>query len=564
MLVLTHTPGFAPNFAPTEAAVGARRAARAAGFSKTKIAVLFAVLFAIAALPILLNPLPPISDYINHLARMHIIAAGNSDPFLHRYYEINWQVIPNLMMDMIVPLFERVMNVYLAGEIYTLLSFALIISGTLALHRSLFGRWSALPLIAFPLLYNDMFLVGTMNFVFGIGLMLWALATWVHLRERSRALRLAVSALFVIGLFFCHLFVLGVYAIGLFAFESQRLCATYLRIRRSSGPIAARRALPGLILDYVLTGLPFLPVPLFLMLSPTRGLWDFVWSLQGKGDGALAAIRAYSNVLAYVIAGIFVAGAAVALRYRALSFHGFGWVLFPIGVLTYLALPQVIFETYLADQRMPISLAFMVIACFDVDFRNRFVRWGFAAALILIVTARVAEVEYVWAPLSAGVESFRQSVELLNRGAKVAVAYADPNGGDNLRDYGLVHADCIAVIERSALVTTEFTVVGKQILHARSAWRGRVDAEDGTPPTIGDMVRVADRQDANRPRAYGEYWQRWTADYDYLYVLFTPSNFQNPDPSHLSEMYVGDRFVLYRVERSQVTAASKPTSPIGR
>lgn len=559
MLVLTHSPGFAPNFAPTDAGLAiARRSRRAAGFSNGKIALLFALLLAIAAVPILLNPLPPISDYINHLARMHIIAAGNSDPLLHRYYEVNWQVIPNLMMDMIVPLFERVMNVYLAGETYTLLSFALIISGTLALHRSLFGRWSALPLIAFPLLYNDMFLVGTMNFVFGIGLMLWALATWVALRERSRALRLAVSAAFVLGLFFCHLFVLGVYAIGLFAFESHRLCATYMRARRASGGVAARRALPGLIVDYVLTGVPFLPVPLLLMMSPTRGLWDFVWSLQGKGDGALAAIRAYSDVLAYVFAAIVVAAAALALRYRALSFHGFGWVLFPIGVLTYLALPQVIFETYLADQRMPISLAFMVIACFDVDFRNRFVRLGFAAALVLIVSARVAEVEYVWAPLSAGVESFRHSVDLLSRGAKVAVAYADPNGGDSLRDYGLVHADCIAIIERSALVTTEFTVVGKQILHARSAWRGRVDTEDGTPPTIGEMVRVADLQSSNRPHAYAEYWQRWTADYDYLYVLFTPPNFQNPDPAHLSEMYVGDRFVLYRVERSQITATSGP------
>ena len=558
MLALTQSPDFAPNFAPADATAAPMRARRTAAFSAGKIALLFAALLAIAAVPILLNPLPPISDYINHLARMHIIAAGNSDPFLHRYYEINWQVIPNLMMDMIVPLFERIMNVYLAGEIYTLLSFALIISGALALHRSLFGRWSALPMIAFPLLYNDMFLVGTMNFVFGMGLMLWALAAWVALRERSRALRLAVSALFVLGLFFCHLFVLGDYAIGLFAFESHRLCAAYMGIRRASGRAAARRALPGLILDYVLTGVPFLPVPLLLMLSPTRGLWDFVWSLQGKGDGALAAIRAYSDVFAYVLAGIFVAGAALALRYRALAFHGFGWVLFPIGVLTYLALPQVIFETYLADQRMPISLAFMLIACLDVDFRNRFARWGFATALVLIVTARVAEVEYVWAPLSAGVESFRQSVELLNRGAKVAVAYADPNGGDSLLDYGLVHADCIAVIERSALVTTEFTVVGKQILHARPAWRTRVDTEDGTPPMIGAMVRIADVQGSTLPRAYGEYWRRWTADYDYLYVLFTKRNFQNPDPAHLTEMYVGDRFILYRIERSQITAASRP------
>ena len=145
----------------------------------------------------------------------------------------------------------------------------------------------------------------------------------------------------------------------------------------------------------------------------------------------------------------------------------------------------------------------------------------------------MAEVEYTWAPLSAGVESFRQSVDLLNRGAKVAVAYADPDGGDSLRDYGLVHADCIAVIERSALVTTEFTVVGKQILHARPAWRDRVDTEDGTPPMIGELVQVAE----TTPISYFEYWRQWTTDYGYLYVLFTTPNFQNPDPEHLTELY---------------------------
>jgi hypothetical protein len=165
----------------------------------------------------------------------------------------------------------------------------------------------------------------------------------------------------------------------------------------------------------------------------------------------------------------------------------------------------------------------------------------------------VAEVEITWSPLSADIQSFRQSVEMLKRGAKVAVAYADPNGGDYLRDYGLVHADCIAVIERSALVTTEFTVEGKQILHARPRYRSRVDTQDGTPPMIGTLVRVADRPDSN----LADYWRLWTEDYDYLYVLFTKPDFKNPDPAHLTELYAGDRFILYRIERSQITAASK-------
>ena len=521
-------------------------------FSKRKIAILFVALLAIVSIPILLNPLPPISDYINHLARMHIIATINSDPDLHRYYEIDWQVIPNLMMDLIVPLFVRVVNVYQAGQAYTLLSFALIVSGTLALHRQLFGRWSALPLIAYVQLYNDIFLIGTMNYVFGIGLMLWALAAWIALRERGRLLRLSISTLFVVGLFFCHLFVLGVYGIGLLAFETHRLLTAYLRVRRASGAAAARRALLPLFLDFALTGLPFLAVPALLMLSPTRGLWDYYWRLDGKIDGLLSAIQAYSPAVTFVLAAAFVGGAVWALRYRALSFHGLGLGLLAFGGVIYMVLPRVMFETYMVDLRLPIALAFILLACIDVDLRSRFAQWGFAAVLVLLVGLRVTEVEATWAPLSAGVESFRQSVEMLDRGSKVAVAYADPSGGDHLADYGLMHADCIAVIERSALVTTEFTVVGKQILHARPDYRSRVDTEDGTPPMIATLVQVADRPGV---ATYG-YWRRWTQDYDYLYVLFTTPDFANPDPTHLTELYAGDRFILYRVERSQVTAQS--------
>ena len=55
---------------------------------------------------------PPLADYINHLARMHVIATIDADPDLARFYEIDWQVIPNLMMDLVVPVLERVMNVY--------------------------------------------------------------------------------------------------------------------------------------------------------------------------------------------------------------------------------------------------------------------------------------------------------------------------------------------------------------------------------------------------------------------------------------------------------------------
>src|SRR5438067_9742956 len=241
------------------------RSQPAVRFRAGQIAILFIALAAIASIPILLYPWPPLSDYINHLARMHVIATIGSDPNLALFYQIEWQVIPNLMMDLIVPILQRVMNVYLAGQAYTIMTFVLILSGTLALNRQLYRHWSVLPLIAFPLLYNNVFLVGTMNYLFGIGLALWALASGVVLRERALVLRLAVSTLFVLALFFCHLFAVGVYGLGLLAFELHRLLALRQREPLQLHRSMQRRALAWV--GFVASGLPVLPVTPLLVLG---------------------------------------------------------------------------------------------------------------------------------------------------------------------------------------------------------------------------------------------------------------------------------------------------------
>jgi hypothetical protein len=544
-------------------------ASRNADLPGWQIAALFVLFAAIAAIPVMLYPLPPISDYVNHLSRMHIIASLGSDSNLARFYEVNWQIIPNLMMDMIVPNLVRVMNVYAAGQAYTIASFVLIMSGTFALNRQLHGRWSVLPLVAFPLLYNYIFLIGTMNYVFGIGLSLWALVTWIALRERHMALRLMVSSLFVIALFFCHLFALGTYSLGLLAFELDRLRlpACCGRTEAGNGPHLAARPLQGTLqrpllvrrlIDFVATGLPFLPVLPLMMMSPTWGLrGDVSWEFDGKIDGVVYAFDVYSDAVALLLGSVVASAAAYALCRRALRFHVFGMVLLAIGAVVYLAMPRIIFDTYMADQRLPISLAFMVIACVRVDFdrlglHRAVVRYGAIAVMFALLALRVSEVQSEWAALSPGIAQFRESIELIDRGAKVMVAYADPDGGDDVHDLGLVHAACLAVIERSALVTTVFTVIGKQVLHVRADFRDRVDTQDGSPPTVDTLLRVTDRDGAN-----DDYWRRWTTDYDYLYVLFTDANYKNPDPARLTPLFAGERFMLYRIENAQIADARK-------
>jgi len=504
---------------------------RAAGFPPPQIAVLFAALILLISIPIWTHPLPPLSDYINHLARMHVIATLAKNPQLASFYEIDWQVIPNLTMDLIVPLLARVMNIYLAGQAFIVLMFALIISGTLALNRALIGRWSALPLFAFPLLYNYIFLVGLMNYIFGIGVALWALAGWIAVRRRIWPIRIALSAACVVVLFFCHLSALGIYGVGLLSFEILLLW------QRRLEPWPAR------IADFLVSGLPFLATAPLLYASPTMQLVSGIyWDQRGKTDGLMFVISDYSDITAFALVTVVVASLVWAVRHRILRFHPLIFVLLMVGVAVYLALPRVMFDTYMADQRVPLGIAFMAFACGDLELRRRLVRRAFLVVLVFLIGARLIEIDLNWSQLSDSTSQFRSSVRRITPGSKVFVAYADSSAGEDVRDLGLVHAACIATIERSALVTTVFTVAGKQVLHARPGYRDYVDAQDGTPPSIAQLIVATEHPQPNTPA----FWLNWTK-FDYLYILFTEDDAPNPDPSHLKLVADGDRFQLYRI-----------------
>jgi len=503
-----------------------------ASFSGTQIAILCGAFLMLASIPILTQPLPPIEDYINHLARMHVMATIGADPDLARFYEIHWQIVPNLMMDLIVPTLAQAIGIYKAGQLFTVATFALILSGTLALNRALFRRWSLLPLVAAPLLYNYVFMVGVMNYMFGVGLALWATAAWIALRERAWPWRLATSTVFVVALFFCHLFALGVYGLALLAIELVRLSS------RRTRPIGLR------LLDFVATGLPFVPALPMLLMSPTWNLsGQNEWEPLGKIDGLKFIVEVYSDAVAFILIGAFAVGIAWAMRRRLLRFHPVGLMLLLVGVSVYMALPRMMFATFMADQRLPIALAFMIIACLNVDMSHRLVRRGFLALVLILLVLRVIEVDANWATLSATNIELRDSIKRIKRGSTVLVVYADATAGDDVRDLGLGHAPCIAMIERSALVTTAFTVEGKQVMHVRKPYRTQVDAEDGVPPTLDEIVLAAEHHVDDD----AVFWHGWENHFDYVYVLFTQDEAENPMPERLKLVQDGARFQLYKV-----------------
>jgi hypothetical protein len=510
-----------------------RGASTADDFTPAAIAALFVLLMAAASIPVLTHKLPPLADYINHLARTHIIHTIDEDPFLARFYAIDWAVIPNLMIDLVVPLLDRVMTVYAAGQVFTVLAFLLIVSGTLVLNRALFGRWSALPLIAIPLLYNGVMLVGVMNYVFGIGLAIWMLAGWVVLRARALPLRLAASTVFVVVLFFCHLFAVGIYALGILAFELQRLWM------RRAEPLWPR------LLDFAASGMPFLAVALLFFSGPTPETPGFSadWEIQGKLHGLLLAINVYYPAVGFALLAVAILIGAYALRVGALRFHPLGWTMLGVGLLIYLAMPRVLLAAHLADQRLPIALAFLLIACFSLELRTRAIRYVFVGALALVVSMRVIEVQAVWDDLSSRTEEFQKSVENIERGSRVLVVHGSGGDSEEITNADLVHAASIATIERSALVTTAFTVPGKHILRVREEFEDLVETEDRWPPSLPYVLAHADRPDPKNDY----FWELWPNHYDYVYILFTRRGAQCPDRKHLTLVHDGPGFQLYRV-----------------
>ena len=157
----------------------------------------------------------------------------------------------------------------------------------LALNRALIGRWSVFPLFAFPLLYNYDFLVGLMNYIFGIGVALWALAGWVALRERAWPIRfVALHVSVLVVLFFCHLSALGIYGVGVLSFELMRLWQQRRdpgagRVSSTLSPAACRS----------------LRQRRCSTASPTMDLvGSTYWDQHGKIDGLMYVISDYSDI----------------------------------------------------------------------------------------------------------------------------------------------------------------------------------------------------------------------------------------------------------------------------
>ena len=101
----------------------------------------------LAAVPPFSTVLPPLVDYPNHLARMHLLAEGGN-----AFYAVRWAALPNLAEDLIVPPLARLIPLEIAAKSFLVMIFMLMAGAAIWLNRVATGGWRLWPLLAFLVL----------------------------------------------------------------------------------------------------------------------------------------------------------------------------------------------------------------------------------------------------------------------------------------------------------------------------------------------------------------------------------------------------------------------------
>jgi hypothetical protein len=427
-----------------------------------RFAPLFAVLFIVAMLPVLLCGTLPLFDYPNHLARMHILAALPHSAALQRYYAIVWRPLPNLAMDLTVPPLLHLMPLAWAGKAFVLVTLLLLAGGAAALHRVLFGSWSAWPCLAFLLLYSRELLWGYLNYLFGLGLGLFALALWLALARRGAALRLVAGTAFALILFFAHLLACGLYGV----LVMSHAMATAWRQRRAPWAAAA---------ELLVAGLPFLPaLAILLLLTPgeTGGAIAYGNPLR-KFDLLFSVFDNYSRPFDIACFAIAVIALAVAFWRRWVRIAPEMALPLAALLLTYLLMPSQLATASGADHRIPLLLFLMLVASSRWTARRPGLRRLFLGGALAMFLLRLGVVGLSWTASDREYARLLPALDQLPVGARLAIAY--PPEAITSQPTPLVHFPTLAIARHDAFVPTLFAFPTQQPVRLRPRYRTLAD-----------------------------------------------------------------------------------------
>ena len=523
-------------------------------------------------LPVLLVPVPPLLDYPNHLARLHILAdivlAGHENAFYALDRSGAWA---NTAVDWLGVALSAAIAPDAAGSVLVGLAVVLPPLGAMLLNRAVFGGWHwwLIPFALFA--WSGSLVFGLISYQIGIGIAFLCAAADAALRRRLPGWAVflahgAASAMLIAVHPFASAFLallLGALAAG--ARIPDGGAAAWARLRWSAVmrvgvacalPLAAYLLLvpvvygddvPAGALDRSVTGgiaLRFQQAAMVLVAS--------VWTYRLGPD------------LLFVLPLLGIAAAAIL---AGRGFRGHAGLLAATAVLLMLAaaLPYYVLGNGATNWRLGALLGLMVMAATrpPPGFPSRAaVAAALAMALTFLVLLRTAMIGQVWWASREDTRAVRAALSHVPPGSAVLPVEHSPAAEGPLRAHRSTagrqplywHLATLAAGERAAFVPTLFATPGKQTVVVRPPW----DAVAVHEPFLSTFRNLAvtledEARLAADPRFYGyRYLLGWPRRFDYVLVL----NADEPDrygpPPHLPmlDLVADEGFAqLWRVRR---------------
>ncbi len=415
------------------------------------------LLIGFALSPLLWVRIPPLVDYPNHLARMAVLLHDGDGSAIASNYVAHWRLLPNLAMDLVVPALAQILPLELAGRIFVGLTMMLLILGTVALHRALYGRVGLWPLCALLFVYNAVFWFGFVNYLFGLGIALLAFSAWIASAAWPRVPRLLAFAAISAVIFVLHLFAFGVYGLLIASYEAGKF---YAKRDWSKAAIVAA----------AMTLVPFLSAGLLWLVSAGGPQYTNYGGLIAR-IFALIAPSAFNDpptVLDTLVLVIEIAAIPAALKSGVLRLSPA--MRFPLIAMLFVAvlIPEYLSGSWSAQIRLPVALMFVLIASTRPDPTRRSASILLISAMLVLLGLRVSAVTQNWRDMEARMTELRAALQTLPAGvrllpvqSKTLSSIAQPGGARRLIDSnGLqpyTHFGALAVLDRGAFFPPLFT-----------------------------------------------------------------------------------------------------------
>jgi hypothetical protein len=526
-----------------------------------------------------------LGDAINHIARMHVLVAGDGSP-LRRFYTVHWPLSPYLAMDAVVPLLAHIMPLMAAAKIFIGACLLMPPAAVATLQWACRGRIGLVPAAAFLLSQNMLLAFGFLNFLFMSGLSVMLFAAWISTTHWPRWRRAAVFAPAVLVLYLGHIFACIGYCLAVAGFEiaraarcrfrplsePDRKCARPSRlacvfehrsgaascgrehrsaenVRQTAGIGAFSGRLSGVALDWLAAGAQAVPA---LLLTPffDRGQVAIGEAVTHYGTIAVRLTSLASPFLffsdavsACVVLAIFAGVLLMAWRMRIAASVWPAALL--LGVAS-LAMPHVLAGVWGTDLRLPLIACMLGLGGLSLRLPPR------AGALVLagitlLTLMKSLDGTAILQRLDGRITQTRRVLAALPRGSRLLVMDETGLTEPGVSPNALWHIPLMAVIDRDAFVPYLFT--GFMTVHPTDAVR---DASTPSgrpldPAELADGLTHPNTPGATIPDGRGGriYWYGWRQNFDFLLVQH--AGHRSPLPDFLQPVACSEVADLYKI-----------------